>query len=441
MRTITLSNLTKSEYARLLERAERDFSRLRPRVRAIMADVRRRGDVALRHYTRRFDGVTLDTLHVSDAEWEQARRTVDPAVMAAIKMSIGNVTRFHRRHLAREARVQTQPGVTVWRVWRPIESVGLYIPGGNAIYPSSVIMNGVPARIAGCPQVVMCVPPNKQGRLPAPVLVAAELLGIKQVFKIGGAQAVAAMAYGTGTVPRVMKIFGAGNSYVTAAKMLAFGQVDIDMPAGPSEIVVLCDGRADPAGVAADLLSQAEHGVDSQCILVTTSAALARRVLREVERQLNGLPTAARIRACLAARGLILLAKTMGEGVRFVNDYAPEHLEIIADGEAQLLAQIKNAGSVFMGPFSPVPSGDYATGSNHVLPTGGFAKMFSPLSVESFGRKMQVQKLSRAGLGRIRATVERLAEAEGLMAHKNSIAVRFHGRKAAAKSGGRSAKG
>jgi len=425
MRTLRLKDQTPDQYAALLRRSEADFSRLVPRVRAIMEDVRRHGDRALLKYTRRFDGVALTSPRVTEAEFAEARAQVAPDLTRALDAAIAQVTRFHRRQVPPEARVRTQPGVTVWRVWRPIERVGLYVPGGTAIYPSSVIMNGVPARIAGCPQVVLCVPPGPDGRLPAPVLAAAERLGIRQVFKAGGAQAIAAMAYGTESVPRAYKLFGAGNAYVTVAKMLAFGAVDIDMPAGPSEIVVLCDGGADPTFVAADLLSQAEHGADSQCILVTTSAALARRVGREVERQLAALPNQARLRQALDRHGLVLLARDLAEGLRFVNDYAPEHLEIVAAGAARLLPAVRNAGSVFLGPYAPVPGGDYATGSNHVLPTGGYARMFPPLSVESFGRKMQVQSLTRAGLGRIRGAVERLAEAEGLPAHQHAVAVRF----------------
>ncbi len=421
----SLKDLPPTDYQRLLRRSQQDMEAIAPNVRAVMNDVRTRGDAALKDYTLRFDRVQLDRLEVTPEELALARAQVPPILLDTLQHAARNITAFHQRHIPQEAPVETEPGVTVWRVWRPIERVGLYIPGGKATYPSSVLMNALPARIAGCREIILCTPPRPDGSLSPALLAAAELAGVQRIFKLGGVQAIAAMAYGTESVPRVFKIFGAGNAYVAAAKMLAFGQVDIDMPAGPSEVLILADETANPRFVAADLLAQAEHAEDSACLLITTSRTLAEQVAAEIERQVESLPTRSNIRASLERYGALLLVDSLDEGIDFVNTYAPEHLEIITANDQRTLSGIQNAGSIFLGNWSPEPAGDYASGSNHTLPTGGYARMFSPLSVESFGRKVQVQQLTPTGLARLRQTVETLAQAEGLPAHQRTISIRF----------------
>jgi histidinol dehydrogenase len=396
-----------------------------PTVRAVMEDVRARGDAALREYTQRFDHAQLESLEVTPEEITQATSQVAPEVIQALKHAASTIRAFHSRHLPPEGRVETEQGVTVWRVWRPIERVGLYIPGGKATYPSSILMNVLPARIARCQEIVLCSPPRKDGTIAPVLLVAAQIAGVQRIFKLGGVQAIAAMAYGTESVPRVLKIFGAGNAYVATAKMLAFGEVDIDLPAGPTELLILADDDANPRFVAADLIAQAEHAEDSACVLITTSQALAEQVAVEIAAQLETLETRKYAQASLERYGALLVADSLDEAISFANTYAPEHLQIITADDHRVLGAIQNAGSVFLGNWSPSPAGDYATGSNHVLPTGGYARMFAPLSVESFGRKIQVQEATRNGLARLRATIERLATAEGLHGHQRSIAARF----------------
>jgi histidinol dehydrogenase len=420
-----LKTLPPADRKRLLRRSQQDMEAIAPGVRAIIDEVRARGDAALREYTLRFDHVQLERLEVTPDEIAQARAQLAPELLEALQHAARTITAFHERQLQPEAQVETEPGVCVWRVWRPIERVGLYIPGGKATYPSSILMSALPARIAGCREVVLCTPPRPDGTLAPIVLAAAELAGVQRVFKLGGVQAIAAMAYGTESVPRVYKLFGPGNAYVATAKMLAFGQVDIDMPAGPSEVLILADETANPRFVAADLLAQAEHGEDSACVLVTTSRALAEQVAAEVERQTEPLPTRSYIRASLQRYGALLVVESLDEGIAFVNTYAPEHLEIMTGDDQRVLNGIQHAGSIFLGAWSPVPTGDYASGSNHILPTGRYARFFAPLSVESFGRKVQVQQLAPGGLAGLRGAIETLALAEGLPAHKHAISIRF----------------
>jgi histidinol dehydrogenase len=420
-----LSEVPQAEYERLLQRSRQQMDDLVPTVRAVMDDVRARGDAALREYTQRFDHVQLEALEVRPEELAQAASQVEPEVIAALKHAASTIRAFHSRHLPPEGRVETEQGVSVWRVWRPIERVGLYIPGGKATYPSSILMNVIPARIAGCQDIVLCSPPRKDGSVAPVLLVAAQVAGVQRIFKLGGVQAIAAMAYGTESVPRALKIFGAGNAYVATAKMLAFGEVDIDMPAGPTELLILADETANPRFVAADLIAQAEHAEDSACVLITTSRALAEQVAAEIAAQLETLETRKYAEASLERYGALLVADSLNEAINFANTYAPEHLQIITADDQRVLEAIQNAGSVFLGNWSPSPAGDYATGSNHVLPTGRYASVFAPLSVESFGRKMQVQEVTHDGLERLRTTVERLAAAEGLPGHQRSIAVRF----------------
>jgi histidinol dehydrogenase len=336
--------------------------------------------------------------------------------------------RFHRKQLPKDELHELQTGVQTGRMWRPIEKVGLYAPGGKAIYPSTVLMLGIPALVAGCGQRVLCVPPASDGTLPASILVAADLVGIHDIFKLGGAQAIAAMAFGTETIPQVYKIFGPGSIYVVAAKIWAASSglpLAIDCPPGPSEIIVIADDTAQPAFVAADLLSQAEHGEDSASILLTPSEQLAHDVAEAVEAQIPGLPTADRIRASLDRYGMILIMEDLDACIRFTNEYAPEHLEIMTTDPWDVSTGIMNAGSIFLGHYSPVTMGDYLSGTNHVIPTGGYARAFSPLSVDEFVKKLEVQTLTHDGLRALQPTLRALTEAEGFAAHQQAVDIRM----------------
>ncbi len=426
LRIVQQHNVTAHDRERLFERRQ-SLAALVPAVQAIMDTVRAEGDVALRRFTERFDGAVLRDLQVSDDEFAQARAALDPGVHAALRAGIAAVRAFHTPQLRAEEAVETAPGVCAWREWRPIERVGLYIPGGRGAYPSSVVMLGVPASIAGCLHIVLCTPPHEDGSVPAATLVAADLVGIHQVFKVGGAQAIAAMAYGTESVPRVDKLFGAGNAYVTAAKLLAFPECSLDAPAGPSELLIIADEQADPGWIAADLLSDMEHGPDSPAVLVTTSRNLAEAVSREVERQIVSLPRADIARAALDTAGLIVLVDSIEDAAALADEYAPEHLEIVTSAPREVLRRIANVGSVFLGPYAPNAAGDYATGTNHILPTARYARTFAPVSVESFGRMIQCQELSPAGLASLVGTVGRLARAEGLEAHARAVEARSMG--------------
>jgi histidinol dehydrogenase len=423
----TLREISPEDRRRILQRAHGSFEEIMPLVGQIFDDVRDHGDQALREYTARFDGVELDDLLVSESEFDEARSAAPADLVGALEQAARNVATFHRTHVGEESPVEVQAGVRAWRVWRPIERVGVYVPSGKAAYPSSVVMNVVPARIAGCPQIVICSPPDKNGRLSQAVLLAASMLGVRTLFKLGGAQAIAAMAHGTQTVPATDKLFGAGNRYVTAAKLLALsrGLAAIDLPAGPTELLVIADDTADPAFVAADMIAQAEHASDSASVLLTTSEALARSVASELEMRSRRLPTREWVERSIRSYGLLAVVGSLDEAIDFCNEYAPEHLSIVTADNERVLAGIRNAGSIFLGPYSAQPAGDYATGTNHVLPTGGFARMFGPLSVESFGRKLQVQEVSREGLAGLRVAATTLAQYEGLPAHRAAVEARF----------------
>lgn len=416
-----------AEHESLLWERRQALDEIIPAVSTIMEAVRTGGDAALLRLTAEFDGAHLDSVQVTSAEFAAAEAELDSAIRAALEEEVRAVRAFHETHVVPAAAVQTLPGVEVWREWRPIERVGLYVPGGRAAYPSSVVMLGVPAAIAGCPEVVLCTPPGRDGSVPAATLMAARLVGVDCVFKLGGAQAIAAMAYGTQSVPRVDKLFGAGNAYVTAAKLLAFPGTALDAPAGPSELLVLADETAPAAWIAADLLSNCEHGPDSPATLVTTSPELARRVAIELERQLADLPRGTIARQALQEWGLAVIADSMEEAARIADQYAPEHLEIITRDPRGELARISHAGSVFLGGYAPNAAGDYATGTNHVLPTARYARTFGPVSVESFGRLVQCQHLTRAGLEGLAATAGTLARAEGLEGHARAVEIRLGG--------------
>ena len=394
-------------------------------VRDIIRTVRAEGDKAVLRYEEQFDKVQLETLEVTPQEFDEAETLVSQELKDAISLAARNIEAFHAAQRFEPIEVETQPGVTCWQKSVPIERVGLYVPGGTAPLFSTVLMLAVPARIAGCREIVLCTPPARSGKVHPAVLVAARVAGVRRVFKAGGVQAIAAMAYGTESVPKVYKIFGPGNQYVTAAKQLvSLRDVAIDMPAGPSEVEVLADAKANPVFVAADLLSQAEHGVDSQAILVTTSKELQLAVQKEVERQLELLP-----RKDIASRSLesskLIVVRDMDEALDMTNDYAPEHLIIETEDYAALAGRVTHAGSVFLGSLTPESAGDYASGTNHTLPTNGYAKAYSGVCLDSFVRKMTFQEIRPEGLRRIGPAIELMAANESLDGHKNAVTVRL----------------
>jgi histidinol dehydrogenase len=409
---------------RILERpAVRNDAQIRAGVQAIVAAVRDRGDEALRSLTKQYDGADLAEFRVSASELEAAEAALDQAALDAIDLAIGNVRRFHEQQLPVPISVETMPGVRCERISHAIESVGLYVPAGTAALPSAAIMLAVPAAIAGCPTRVMCTPPGPGGLADAAVVVAASRAGITEIYKLGGAQAVAAMAYGTETVPKVMKIFGPGNAWVTSAKTLVSGDPNgaaIDMPAGPSEVLVIADADASAELVASDLLSQAEHGVDSQVILLTTSAALAEAVRAEMDEQLELLSRATIAREALGHSRSIVV-ESLATAIEISNRYAPEHLILQLANARDALPAIRNAGSVFVGRWTPESVGDYCSGTNHVLPTYGFASTYSGLGVDQFLRHMTVQELTYEGLAGLGGAVIRLAGLEGLDAHAEAV--------------------
>lgn len=428
MRVQRLADLEAAEYQRMMQRSAADVQRILPQVQSIMERVRQHGDAAVREFSARFDGVQLEHLRVSPDEMAHAQQQVDSALLDSLQQARDNLERFHRQQLPANDIHELQPGVRTGRLWRPIDKVGLYAPGGKAPYPSTVLMLGVPAMVAGCDQRILCIPPSPDGTLPPAMLVAAALVGIQDIFKIGGAQAIAAMAFGTETVPQVYKIFGPGSIYVVAAKIWAASSglpIAIDCPPGPSEILIIADDTAPASFIAADLLSQAEHGEDSAAILLTTSKRLAQMVMDAVAQQLSHLPTADRVRRALDRYGMILIAEDLDACICFTNTYAPEHLEIMTVDPWAVSHHISNAGSIFLGPYSPVTMGDYLSGTNHVIPTGGYARMFSPLSIDEFIKKLEVQELSRNGLQRLQPVLQPLTTAEGFAAHQKAVDVRL----------------
>lgn len=406
------------ELAEALQRPAAIDQGLDEKVRVVLEAVRLRGDVAVRQYTEQFDKKEITALEVSKAELEAA--TIEPELEAAMRIAIRNIEAFHRAQLVSEIKVETMPGVVCRQRSVAIDRVGLYIPGGSAPLFSTVLMLAIPAQIAGCGQIILCTPPEPN---PA-ILVAARLCGIERVFRIGGVQAIGAMAYGTESVPKVDKIFGPGNSYVMAAKQLC--GVAIDMPAGPSEVMVLADEGANAAFVAADLLSQAEHGADSQSILVTTSEALAERVLAQVAEQIERLPRKAIAERSLAS-GRIIIVPSETEMIAAANAYAAEHLIIQTQNPRSVADRIRNAGSVFIGPYTPESAGDYASGTNHTLPTSGWAASFGGVTTESFCKRITYQEITREGFAALADTIQIMARAEGLEAHATAAAIRVEG--------------
>lgn len=408
-----------------LQRPTFETQQLEATVSDILSEIKTRGDEAVRDYTAKFDKVNLENFRVEKAEFDEARHLVSPELKTALLTAKSNITRFHDVQKTDIQEVETMPGVRCWRKSVAIDKVGLYIPGGTAPLFSTVLMLGIPAAIAGCREVVLCTPPQADGKVNPVILHAAELVGIKSVFKIGGVQAIGAMAYGTSSVPRVYKIFGPGNQYVTVAKQLVSrGGVAIDMPAGPSEVLVVADDTAVPAFVAADLLSQAEHGVDSQVVLVCFNEKIATQVQAEINTQLTALPRADIAREALKNSHVVII-QTEAEALDLINEYAPEHLIIATKNADGFAEKISNAGSIFIGNYTPEAVGDYASGTNHTLPTNGYATAYSGVSLDTFLKKITYQKLTKEGLENIGETVMQMAAAEQLEAHKNAVAVRL----------------
>ena len=427
MKTYNYSNLSKNEIQKLVQRNVDPAEEIRAVVEGVIDNVRSNGDSALLSYAAQFDKVELKKLAIEKDELDRLASTLLPEQKQALQTAYDNIYKFHTSQSKTEDKVETMPGVSCWREIRPIEKVGLYIPGGTAVLPSTFLMLGIPARIAGCHEIVVCSPPQKDGKVNAYIAYVAQLLGIEKIYLVGGAQAIAAMAYGTESITKVDKIFGPGNQYVTKAKTIIQSTTNtaIDMPAGPSEVLVIADESAVPAFVAADLLAQAEHGVDSQSVLVTTSQAIADQTIAELAKQLPVLP-----RAAIAQKAIdnsyIVLVNDLDEAIDFSNQYAPEHLILSTNNWQKITDNIINAGSVFLGNLTPESAGDYASGTNHTLPTSAFARAYSGVSVDSFVKKITFQHITPEGIKNIGPTVEILAELEGLQAHKNAVSIRLN---------------
>jgi len=419
--------LRPEQYRLIMKRSSEDIDSIYEEVRKIVLDVRDNGDqVSLDHYKKYKDGLTLKDLEVTKEDVKEAYQNVDSKVIDALKVASENIVKFHRAQREREMwLIDIADGILAGRMTTALERVGAYIPGRRAAYPSSILMTILPAKVAGVKEIIACSHPDEGMTINPPTIVAADIAGSTKIFKVGGPWGIASMAYGTATIPKVDKIVGPGNKYVTAAKIMVFGQVGIDSPAGPSEGMILSDDTGNADFITIDLLSQSEHDPDAASILVTTSDELALKVANNVNRELPTLPRKEIIASSLSKHSSILIARDMEQAIDFVNEYAPEHLEIITKEPFVTLKKIKNAGSIFMGPFSPIPVGDYASGTNHVLPTGQTARMFSGLSVDDFIKKPTFQYLSKDGLLSLKDTVVTLAEAEGLPLHARTIVERF----------------
>lgn len=423
MKTIKYPNRT--EWAALLKRPAMNVASLESIVSSVLSDIKANGDVAVKKYTLQFDKVAVGNLLVTEKEFLQAEKNVSTELKAAIQLAKKNIEKFHVAQKEESKIIETIEGVKCWRKSVAIEKVGLYIPGGSAPLFSTILMLGIPAQLAGCKEIILCTPPNSDGEINSAILYTAKLIGISKIFKVGGVQAIGAMAYGTESVPKVYKIFGPGNQYVTCAKQMINKEgIAIDMPAGPSEVAVLADETCVPAFVAADLLSQAEHGADSQVILVSDNETVIAKIQTELEKQLALLP-----RKELTAKALdnskAILVKDKNEAINLLNEYAPEHLILACKDDEELAEKVINAGSVFLGNYSCESAGDYASGTNHTLPTNGYAKAYSGVSLDSFVKKITFQKLSKKGIQNIGRAIELMAEAEGLQAHKNAVTIRI----------------
>lgn len=426
MKQFNYSDLTSAEIQKLVQRNVDPANEIRAIVEDVIAHVQQNGDSALLDYALKFDKVNLEKLYLDKDELTEIAAAVLPEQRAALQTAYDNIYKFHLTQLKAEDKVETMPGVSCWRELRPIEKVGLYIPGGTAVLPSTFLMLGIPAQIAGCHEIVVCSPPQKNGKVNAFIAYVALLLGVDKIYLAGGSQAIAAMAYGTETITKVDKIFGPGNQFVTKAKTIIQSTTTtaIDMPAGPSEVLVIADDTCNPVFVAADLLAQAEHGIDSQAILVCTSDSIAKAVLAEADKQVPVLPRAEIVSKALD-NSYIVLTQHLDEAMHFSNAYAPEHLILATNNWQQITGKIINAGSVFLGNLTPESAGDYASGTNHTLPTSSYSRAYSGVSVDSFVKKITFQHISPEGIKNIGPSVEILAELEGLHAHKNAVSVRI----------------
>ncbi|SFW21974.1 histidinol dehydrogenase [Cellulophaga fucicola] len=414
------------DWKQVLERPTQTVADIESTVVSVFTEVKQDGDSAIKKYTEKFDSVSLDSSIVSTAEINEAEELVSEELKKAIQLAKSNVETFHKAQKTEKVSVQTANGVDCWQEKRPIQKVGLYIPGGTAPLFSTILMLATPANIAGCKEIVLCSPPNKEGKINPAILYAANLCGVTKIYKVGGIQAIAAMTFGTETIPQVYKIFGPGNQFVTVAKQIAtkYG-VAIDMPAGPSELLVLADDTANAAFVASDLLSQAEHGTDSQVILVSTSKKMIAAVETEVEKQLAVLPRVEIATKAIENSKLIYI-ETIEIAMQLINEYAPEHFIVCVENEDYVLNTIENAGSVFIGNYTPESAGDYASGTNHTLPTNGYAKQYSGVNLDSFTKSITFQKISKQGIQKIGEAIELMADAEGLQAHKNAVTLRLN---------------
>ena len=430
LKIIMLSDCLQKQREQLIKRSELDVASVTLRVCKITSDVREMGDEALLDYTEKLDGVKLnrEQLRVNKEEISAAYDEAGADVVDTIKQAANAIKKFHEQQMPGEWLKEIQPGIKAGQLVRPLARVGAYVPGGLARYPSSVLMSAVPAKVAGVKEIIVCTPPRRDGKVDPTTLVAADVAGASAIFKVGGAQAIAAMAYGTETIPKVDKVVGPGNVYVVAAKQIISSDVGVDFAAGPSEVLIISDGSADAECVAADLLAQAEHDPSAAAVLVTTSEKLAEEVCKSVEEQLGDSPRKDIALQSLKKYGRVIVARTLAEAIKFANEYAPEHLQLIVERPEQALKLVENAGAIFLGPYSPVAAGDFAVGPNHILPTGGVARWRSGLSVLDFLRLPTVQSLTESGFKRIAGVVEKMAEVEGLPGHAQSIRKRLRRR-------------
>ena len=420
------TNPPKDTWPELAQRPQLALEFLDSAVRNLLNRVKKSGDSALRELTLQFDKVAIENFRVTPEEIQEAVKSIPADLQKSIQTAAANIEKFHAAQRRESVTIETTPGVSCWRKAVAIDKVGIYIPGGSAPLFSTVLMLGIPAKLAGCREVVLCTPPDPSGKINAAILFAAQLVGVTKIFKVGGAQAIGAMAYGTESIPKVYKIFGPGNQYVTKAKQLAMEDgVAIDMPAGPSEVLVMADDSSNPSFVAADLLSQAEHGEDSQVILVINDESLIAPIQKEIEKQIQSLPRKAIAERALVSSRVILL-ENQQEAIGFVNEYAPEHLIINTKNIDEIVSEITNAGSIFLGNYSPEAIGDYASGTNHTLPTNGYAKAFAGVALESFMKYITYQRLTEQGIQALGPAVERMAEAEQLIGHKMAVTVRLN---------------
>ncbi len=421
----TIKYPAKEDWLQILQRPTQTVNDIEATVNQVFTDVERNGDTAIQKYTSLFDGVELTAFQVTQEEIEIASKAVSDDLKQAIQLAKSNIETFHEAQSTDMVFKETMPGVACWQEKRAIQKVGLYIPGGTAPLFSTVLMLSVPANIAGCQEIVLCSPPNAEGKIANEILYTAELCGVTKIFKVGGIQAIAAMTFGTTSIPQVYKIFGPGNQFVTVAKQIAtkYG-VAIDMPAGPSELLVMADDTANPAFVASDLLSQAEHGVDSQVILVSTSESFVTQVSTEIDKQIKKLPRK-KIAAKAIENSKSILVKDFREALALINEYGPEHFIVCTEDDDFFVDRIINAGSVFIGNYTPESAGDYASGTNHTLPTNGFTKAYSGVNLDSFTKAITFQKITEKGIQNIGKSIELMAEAEGLQAHKNAVTLRL----------------